>query len=378
MKTHFYLLLLLTWATNTAAQKSVIKFVQHQKYVVAEGGALKLSFQIEQSYNRFGNMVKQEYFYPKAGTGQLQADRKILHSFDTRGRHLGSMEYNGDNILETETKVYWDEQDNRSKVEEIRYSDGELTSNLTTYLLQYDERGNKKQEIYYSNDGTQEKIRQWFYNANDEVVKSVQLFEKKNQPKKKNLQVYKRNKNGDLEKAVSTEIVNGKQYRKDVQFFSNNQVVRWRKYINGKFESEFINEYRDSVVIRTTKRNTRKVISLEQAQREQAKMQRKANKSKKSNKRNSEIWVTNSEYDAYGNVAITTQSMNNKVVFVSQFEYDDYGNCTRSLKINKETNEKEEELIEFERMGNVSRRTYYKNGEILYEERFLYEYHPRD
>lgn len=377
MKYFIFSLLFCVAVASVQAQKSVLKFVQQQKYVVAEGGLLKLSLQIEQSYNRFGHLVKQEYFYPKAG-GQLQADRKILHTFDSRGRHLGTMEYNGDNILEAESKIYWDERDNRSKVEEIHYNNGELASTLTSYLLEYDERGNKKQEVYYDEGGNQEKTRQWFYNKNDEVIKSVQIIDKKNQPKKKNIQTYKRDKNGNLSKAVSTESVNGKEYRKDIQQFSNNQIVRWRKYINGKFESEFVNEYRDSVVIRTTKRNTRKVISLEQAQREQAKREKKTSKSRKSNKRNNELWITNTEYDAYGNIAISTQSINNKVVLVTQYDYDDYGNCTRIIKTNKETGERDEEIIEYERVGNVSRRTFYKNNEVMSEERFIYEYHPRD
>ncbi len=359
------------------AQKAALKFTQHQKYVVAEGGTLKLSLQIEQHYNKFGNLIKQEYFYPRADNGQLQADRKILHSFDSRNRHLSTMEYNGDNILESETKIYWDEQDNRSKVEEVRYTNGEQTATQTTYLLQYDERGNKKQEIYYSPTGEEEKTRQWFYNKRDEVVKSIQRVEKKNQPKTKTTVLYKLDKKGDLVKAISREVVNGKEYRKDIQYFSNNQVIRWRKYIGGNFESEFINEYRDSVVIRTTRRNTRKVLSLEEAQREQERQNKKANKNK-TNRRNSELWITNTEYDAYGNIAISSQSINNKVVFVTQFEYDDYGNCTQTLKVNKETGEKEEERIEYEQMGNVQKRTILKNGALLSEERFKYEYHDRD
>ena len=301
------------------------------------------------------------------------------YGYDARSRQLGTMEYNGDNLLEAETKIYWDDKDNKTKVEEIRYINGEQTANNTTYSLQYDARGNKKSEIHYSPDGTQEKVRLWFYNENDEIVKTTLLTEKKNQPVKKNTIVFKRDDDGNLTKSISKEFVNKKEYRKDVQYFSNNHVIRWRKYINKRFDSEFINEYRDSVVIRTTSRNTKKVISLAKAQKEQEKTARRANKKRNRNKNNpAEIWITNTEYDAYGNVAISSQSVNNQVKMVTQYEYDDYGNCIRTSKINKETNEKEEEMTEYETYGNVARRSVYLNAQLMSEEKFLYEYYPRE
>jgi len=360
--------------TGLNAQKRIPQFVQQQKFIIAEGGQLKLSYQIEQTYNKFGNIIKQEYLYPRPNSTQLQTDRKIMHSFDARGRELGTMEYNGDNLLETEQKIYWDDKDNKTKIEEIRYTNGERASNITTYSLQYDEHYNKKSETFFSPDGTPEKIRRWYYNKNNELIKSLLEIEKKNQPKKSTVITYKRDKSGNLYKTVSKEMVNGKEYRKDIQFFAANQVIKWRKYIEGKFDSEFVNEYRDSVVIRTTSRNTRKIISIEQAQREQERNARKARRNKKPVK-SSEIWVTNSEYDAYGNIVITTQSMNNKVVFVTQYEYDDYGNCIHTTKMNKDTDEKEDEFVEYESQGNIYKRTFYKNGELLSEERFSYEYH---
>lgn len=362
---------------NIIAQKAILKSIVHQKYLLNDVGGLKLSVQIEQHFNKFNNMIKQEFFYPitSLNTATLKMEKKILYSFDNRGRQLGLMEYNGDNILESESKIYWDEKDNRSKIEEIKYANGTEASTITTYLLEYDALGNKKREFYYTSQGIQEQSKEWFYNKNEEVVKTIQIIEKKNQPLKENIYKYQRDKQGNLTKAIILENVNGKEYRKDLQYFSNNQIVRWRKYIAGKFESEFINEYRDSVVIRTTRRNTRKVISLEKAQRQQAK---NAKKSAKTNKRNSEIWVTNSEYDALGNLVISTQSMNNKVVFISQYEYDDYGNCERILKTNKESGDKEEELIFYDEMGNISKKTSSKNGQIIAQEKFIYEYYARD
>ncbi len=362
----------------TNAQKPAIKVIKQQKYILAANQEIKLSFQIDQNYNRYGNMTKQEYLYPRPNSDQLQTDRKILYSYDARSRHLGTMEYNGDNLLEAETKIYWDDKDNKTKVEEIRYSNGEQTANVTTYSLQYDERGNKKSEIHYTPNGVQEKARFWFYNENDELIKTTLLVEKENQPVKRSLSIFKRDDKGNLTKSISKEYVNKKEYRKDIQYFSNNHVIRWRKYINKRFDSEFINEYRDSVVIRTTSRNTKKMISLEQAQKEQEKAARRANKKRNNKTKSAEIWVTNTEYDAYGNVAISSQSVNNQVKMVTQYEYDDYGNCVRVSKINKETNEKEEETTEYETYGNISRRSAYLNGQLISEEKFLYEYYPRE
>jgi len=379
--THFIPILatFLIIANPLSAQKPAVKSVQQQKYVLSANKEIKLSFQIDQSYNRYGNMIKQEYLYPRPNSSQLQTDRKILHSYDARSRHLGTMEYNGDNLLEAETKIYWDDKDNKTKVEEIRYSNGEQTANVTTYSLQYDANGNKKSEIHYTPDGIQEKVRLWFYNENDELVKTTLLTEKKNQPVKRNIIIYKRDEKGNLTKSISKEYVNKKEYRKDIQYFSNNHVIRWRKYINKRFDSEFINEYRDSVVIRTTSRNTKKMISLEQAQKEQEKAARRANKKRNKNKtKSAEIWVTNTEYDAYGNVAISSQSVNNQVKTVTQYEYDDYGNCIHTTKVNKETGEKEEETTEYETYGNISRRSAYLNGQLISEEKFLYEYYPRE
>ena len=375
----FYVILLSLSFNNLVAQKASIKTITQQKYLRNEVGDLKLTQQVQQHFNRFHHMIKEEFYSPipnyAAQQNNLKMDKKIVYSFDTRGRQLGAMEYNGDNILESESKIYWDEKDNRSKVEEIKYANGEQTHTNTTYLLEYDALGNKKREIYYTVEGIQEQSKEWFYNKNEEVIKTLQIIEKKNQPIKKNIAKFKRNKTGDLTKATLIENVNGKEYRKDLQYFNNNQMIRWRKYIGGKFESEFINEYRDSVVIRTTRRNTRKVISLEKAKRQQ---ERRKKKNAKPNKRNSEIWITNSEYDALGNLVISTQSINNKVVFITQYEYDDYGNCEKIVKTNKESGEKDIELIEYDNMGNISRRAFLKNNHIIAEEQYIYEYYPRD
>ena len=69
----------------------------------------------------------------------------------------------------------------------------------------------------------------------------------------------------------------------------------------------------DSVIIRTTRQNKRKVMTLEEAAKEKERLERKKSRtSSKKNDSGSDIFVTNTEYDAYGNILVTTQSVNEK------------------------------------------------------------------
>lgn len=373
-----YTLLALLLALPSFAQKPIIKSVRQEKYTPDASGGVSLNLQIEQTYNRYGNVTGQEYFYMGANN-QLQSDRKIIYSYDSEGRHLNTLEYNGDNILEAETKIYWDEKDNKHKVENISYSNGQKASTVVSYLLEYDDNGNKNEEKYFNSDGTQWRGRTWYYNKENEVIKSHTWIEKKNQPRREFLVDYIRDKRGDLIRSVSKEKVNRKMYRKDVQLFSNNFVIRWRKYINGKLESEFINEYRDSVIIRTTKKGGRIVVPRKDVENieEDTLDYTNENVVRVTKKNKDEIWVTNSEYDAYGNMVITTQSVNDKVLNVVQYTYDDYGNRVKIVKVDKEKNEREEERLDYDEYGNVSKRVVLKNDKIVAEERFFYTYYER-
>ena len=314
-------------------------------------------------------MTRQEYFY-KDANDKLQSDRKILLSYDSKGRHQNTLEYNGDNILEKETKIYWDDKNNKNKIENISYVDGKQASVAVTYLLEYDNNGNRKEEKYFDDNGNTVRHRVWEYNKENEVIKSTTWIDEHNKPRTEELVTYKRDRDGNLFKSVSKEKVNGKEFRRDVRYFSNNFVIRWRKYIEGKFDSEFVNEYRDSVIIRQTQSNKRVVIDLDKE-----KLDPKA--AKKRDKKE-DIWVTNTEYDVYGNILVTTQSINDKVVLVTQYAYDDYGNRTKTVKINKEANEKEEERLEYEDWGNIKKRVLLKNDRVLSEDRYYYEYHPKN
>lgn len=345
------------------AQKPVVKYLNHQSFLPDKDDSLKLEQQKETYYNEYGDRTRVELLATDLD-GALISKRKKLYSYDAKGRHQNTLEYNGDNLLEKEIKIYWDKQNNKNKVEEISYVDGKQTSVATTYLLEYDDNGNKEEERYFDADGEVVQKRVWDYNTQNEVIKSVTWVDEHNKPSREIYVTYKRDKDGNLKKSVSKEKVNGKLFRKDVRFFEKNYVVRWKKYIEGKFVSEFVNEYRDSVIIRQTKNNKR-------TDPESPTQRIRKGRDKE------EIWVTNTEYDVYGNVLISTQSINDQVIMVTQYAYDDYGNKTKTIKLNKETGEKEEERLTYDNWGNVSKRTILKDGQVVSQDRYVYEYHER-
>ncbi|MCP4439844.1 MAG: hypothetical protein GY810_12945 [Aureispira sp.] len=363
--------------STTIAQKAQIESVIQEKYLPNDDGDLVLSLKIEQHYNQYRNLTKEEYFYPNPNNEkELKTDRKRVYSYDSKGRLLNVLEYNGDNILEAEEKTYWNEEGTKTKIENISYTGGQQSSVAVSYLLEYNQSSNRKVEKFYGKDGVQEKERTWYFNQENEIIKSYTWIVKKNHPRKEIEISYKRDSDGDLVKSVTKEKVNGKIYRKDIRDFSNNYVIRWKKYIEGKLESEFVNEYRDSVIIRSTRKNKRKIITLEQDEKRKAKIEKqKERRNKRKKKPGDEIWVTNTEYDAYGNILVTTQSVGDKILLVTQYAYDDYGNKIKTLKINKENNLKEEERLSYDERGSIIKRTLLKNDKNISEDKYMYEYY---
>lgn len=374
-----FLMLFALISFDSTAQKLQTKSIKHKQFTLDETGQLVLSAQINKEFNIFNKLALQEDFIAEKSK-ELQLTRQERYSYDPKGRHQNTLEYNGTGILQFETKLYWDEYNNKNKVEHIKYDNGKQASVNVTYLLQYDENGNKQNEQFFDADGTQIKGRTWFYNSEKEVIKSVTWEEDKKTPRKEFTTTYKRNKNGDLTQSTTIESVNGKEFKKDIHYFSNNYVIEWETYIDGKLENHFINEYRDSVIIRTTRQNQRKILTLEEAAKEKEKIEKRkaSGSSSKSNPTDADIFVTNTEYDAYGNILVTSQSMNDKVIFVTQYAYDDYGNCTKTTKVDKVTNEKEEELLEYDDWGSITKRTIKKNGKLSLEDQYTYEYFPKD
>lgn len=371
-----YKLLLLScfflFTTHSIAQKPAIKSILHQKQTRNTLDELAISKQVKEEYNSFDKITLQEYAYADR-KGNLQMEKQIRYSYDPQGRHQNTLEYNGDGLLNAETKLHWDEYDNKNKVEEISYSDGKKVAVAVTYQLEYDENGNKKTERYFANDGTEISGKNWYYNKQNEVKRTVAWKDDKKSPRSDVYTTYKRDKGGDLIRSVSKEKVNGKIFRKDVRYFSNNYMIEWKKYLNGKLESTFYNEYRDSVIIRTTRQNKRKVIRLEDEEKRNSKIGKEGNKrNKKASKE--DIWVTNTEYDAYGNILVSTQSMNGKVFFVTQYTYDDYGNRVKTIEYNKEKDIKKEERLEYDEWGNVSKRTKLLDDKVISIDTYKYEY----
>lgn len=373
---HIFLLFFLFLSLNSEAQKLQIKSILHKQYLPGDDNKLILTSQKKKEFNLFNKLALQEE-YSLNKSKQLDLVRQQRLSYDPKGRHQNTLEYNKEGILQAETKIHWDAYNNKSKVEQIQYDDGQQTSVAVTYLLEYNEDGDKEQEKFFLPDGTPIKGKTWFYNNQKEVNKTLTWIEKRKEPRKEILTLYKRNKNGDLVQSITTEKVNDKEFRKDIRYFSKNYVIEWKTFIEGKLESHFINEYRDSVIIRTTRQNKRKILSIEAAARERERLEKRQKKNERITKE-SDIFITNTEYDAYGNILVTTQSTHDKVITVTQYAYDDYGNQVKMLKIDKENDIKEEELNEYDEWGNVSKTIQKKNDKIIQEDFYIYEYFPRE
>lgn len=373
----FLFLCFCTWNTN--AQKLQVKSILHQEYLPDDNNELVLTSQIKREFNLFNKLALfEEYLIDKNKELELAHQKRL--SYDPKGRHQNTLEYDGEGILQAETKIYWDAYNNKSKVEQIQYDNGQQTSIVVTYLLEYNEEGQKEQEKFFNDDGVQIQGKTWYYNNQKEISKSYTWIENRKEPRKEIYTTYKRNSNGDLTQSIAIEKVNGKEFRKDIRYFSNNYIIEWKTYIEGKLDGHFFNEYRDSVIIRTTRQNKRKILTLEEAAKEKERIERRKKKDTNHSRdvSNEDIFVTNTEYDAYGNILITTQSVNEKVIMVTQYTYDDYGNQIKMLKVNKETDVKEEFLQSYDDWGNPAKQTNKKNGKIISEDRFTYEYFPRE
>lgn len=378
--TTLILLLLLStcFSFNTKAQKLQIKSISHQQHLADKDGKMTLASQAKKEFNIFNKLsLLEEYEVNKEGKMELTVQEKL--SYDPKGRHQNTLRYNGKGILQAESKIYWDEYNNKSKVEQIKYDNGQQTSVAITYLLEYNSAGQKEHEKFFNTGGTQIKGRTWYYNSQKEISKSLLWIDNYKEPRKEIQTNYKRNSDGDLTQSITTEKINGKEFRKDIRYFSKNYVIEWKTLIEGKLESHFFNEYRDSVIIRTTRQNKRQVITLEEAEKEKERIKKRSSRAPlaKANK-DTDIFVTNTEYDAYGNILVISQSFNNKVITVTQYTYDDYGNQIKLLKVDKEKEVKEETIKEYDEWGNVSKLVYIKNDKPVKEDYYTYEYFSRD
>lgn len=377
--TIFILTLLLStcFSFSINAQKLQVKSILHQQYLVNKDGKMALASQVKREFNLFNKLsLMEESEINKEDKMELTFQEKL--SYDPKGRHQNTLKYNGKGILQAESKIYWDEYNNKSKIEQIKYDNGQKTSVAVTYLLEYNSAGQKEQEKFFDTDGKQIKGKIWYYNKQNEINKSLLWVDNYKEPRKEIQSSYKRNSDGDLTQSTTTEKINGKEFRKDIRFFSKNYVIEWKTFIEGKLESHFYNEYRDSVIIRTTRQNKRQVLSLEEVKKKQDRLEKRTSKNSVPKNKDADIFVTNTEYDPYGNILVTSQSFNDKVITVTQYTYDDYGNQIKLLKVDKEKEIKEETIKEYDEWGNVSKLIYIKNDKPVKEDHYIYEYFPND
>ena len=74
-----FLIIFFASSSSLYAQKPTPKFIKHERFLPGDNNTLLLSAQIEQYFNEYGDMTRQEYFY-KDANDKLQSDRKILLS----------------------------------------------------------------------------------------------------------------------------------------------------------------------------------------------------------------------------------------------------------------------------------------------------------
>lgn len=370
MQSYFSCLVLLLFAASTASaqmqmpEDKPFEKIIRDKYILDDNQILQLSLRIEQRYDKAGNILEQEYFY-LGGNEELQRDRRKVYTYDDKNRHLKTLDYNGDDILESETKTTWDEYGNKNRVENINYIGGEARRQLY-YELLYDGKGNKDSERFYDKEGNLEKERSWKYNRMDEVVRSTTVIRRPGEAEKKIVARYQYNHAGDLVKSIHRETY-GSLKKLDVRFFENNHVVRWLKYQDGKLVSEYQNEYRDSVIVRTVARNRKDIA--QSAGKDVAATQEKEAALE-------EIWVTDTEYDDDGNVVRMVERMDGAVRQETQFYYDRENRRETIVKYNPARNRRTRTHYDYDLQGNPERVQYFVNGLLQSEERYHYNYYP--
>lgn len=337
--------------------------VTRDKYVLDDNHILQLSLRIEQRYDKMGNILEQEYFY-LGGNEELQRDRRKEYTYDDQNRHLKTLDYNGDDVLESETTTIWDSYGNKSRVENVNYVGGEARRQLY-YELLYDNKGNKDSERFYDKEGKLEKERSWKYNRMDEVVRSKTIIQRTGEAAKEIVARYKYDKEGGLEKSVHRETY-GDLKKLDVRFFDNNHVVRWLKYQDGKLVSEYQNEYRDSVIIRTVARNRKNLAQAENV---------KTNAVEQEDGTLQEIWVTDTEYDENGNISRMVERMDGKTREETLFFYDTKNRRETVVKNFPMKNRRTRTHYDYDLAGNKERVQHFVNDVLQSEERYHYEYY---
>lgn len=309
--------------------------------------------------------------YKKDQQGLFQLKKAKHYSYDPSGRLLNTALTDADGTLLYNTKQYWDDKGVRNKVETTYYENGAIKNRQIGYLLEYTADGTKQKEQYFDGLGAMTARKVWKYNRYGEVKKTEALKVLKKDSVRTVITCFKHDNEGGLKRSITKSYIKGKRFRKDVRFFSKSYLTEWKVYLKGDLVSHFINEYRDSVIIRMSKNNKREIVSIEDDLERLNKLASNKEKFKASKveKVSNEV-----KYDAYGSVLSEIQRIGTTVIKKTYYTYDDYGNKVSTTLDDKQKNSLEEEFIAYDEWGSTARIERKKNGKVIYLEEIKYTY----
>jgi YD repeat-containing protein len=309
--------------------------------------------------------------YKKDKDDSFQLTAAKHYSYDPSGRLLNTTLTDKEGKLVYSTKQYWDAQGVRNKVETTYYENGGIKNKKIGYLLEYTADGGKQKEQYFDGSGAVTARKIWKYNRFGEITKTEALKVLKKDSVRTVVTCFKHDKTGGLKRSITKSYIQGKRFRKDVRFFSKSYLTEWKVYLKGDLVSHFINEYRDSVIIRMSKNNKREIISIEDDLERLNKLASNKEKFKasKAEKVSNEV-----KYDAYGSVLSEIHRIGTKVIKETSYTYDDYGNKVSTTVDNKQNNSLEEEFITYDEWGSTARIERKMNGKVIYLEEVNYTY----
>lgn len=333
----------------TAAFAQQIKSVQLQNFERPESPDsinLRLSKKEYKEYNAEGKMIK--YILHTANPiGQLVPTTKKVHEFSSDGRAVALTNYDEMGDPERWEKKYFDSKNKMYKMDYIDYLDAPDVKLTEEY--EYDSKnGLVDKATILDSEGNKVGMKKWKYNSSDEEIKYQMKLQvgaiDKSMTKKTHY-----DRDGNLEKSEIEETEGSDSYA-EVVLFERNQMVEWTKYKNGEVTSRF-NKYASAASYDPSKAKT--LVSFGGG------------------------WATEDEFDDEGRKIKSVRYSGDELSRETFFDYDDNGNLISERDVfYEETGERsEEKVMEYDDHNNLLREAYFKNGELIAESRFDYEYH---